>query len=341
MLGVSDGGVVDVDEGILVGANAGSIGSICIGTDGTLNCGFLTLGGNGAGDLIIEENGEVDVDGLTFVAPNFDIAFQENGGSLTSGLGLQVAGRVFFSACDNKIVGDVELTNDSIMRVGPTGGSIGRVEGSITNNGSRTIVPGGTTLIASGQVTGTSPFEGTGLIRLNGGLSPGNGVGSIEFECDADFGAGAQINIELGGTIAGSQYDQVRFNDISLAGTLNVIPVNNFQPTPGQLFTIMEIDGNRIGSLNGLSQGAVAATIGNTNLEIDYFGGDGNDVVLNAVSAGVLIGDVNLDGEVNLLDVGPFVQVLTNGGFQSEADINQDGSVDLLDVGPFVQLLSN
>ena len=217
MLGVSDGGVVDVDEGILVGANAGSIGSICIGTDGTLNCGFLTLGGNGAGDLIIEENGEVDVDGLTFVAPNFDIAFQENGGSLTSGLGLQVAGRVFFSAGDNKIVGDVELTNDSIMRVGPTGGSIGRVEGSITNNGSRTIVPGGTTLIASGQVTGTSPFEGTGLIRLNGGLSPGNGVGSIEFECDADFGAGAQINIELGGTIAGSQYDQVRFNDISLS----------------------------------------------------------------------------------------------------------------------------
>ena len=103
----------------------------------------------------------------------------------------------------------------------------------------------------------------------------------------------------------------------------------------------MEIDGDRIGSLNGLSQGAVAATIGNTNLEIDYFGGDGNDIVLNAVSAGILIGDVNLDGEVNLLDVGPFVQVLTNGGFQSEADINQDGSVDLLDVGPFVQLLSN
>ena len=52
------------------------------------------------------------------------------------------------------------------------------------------------------------------------------------------------------------------------------------------------------------------------------------------------IGDVNQDGVVNLLDVGPFVDVLTNGGFQTEADINQDGVVDLLDVAPFVELLS-
>ena len=55
----------------------------------------------------------------------------------------------------------------------------------------------------------------------------------------------------------------------------------------------------------------------------------------------VLIGDVNQDGFVNLLDVSPFVEILATGGFQAEADINQDGSVDLLDVGPFVDLLAN
>ena len=53
----------------------------------------------------------------------------------------------------------------------------------------------------------------------------------------------------------------------------------------------------------------------------------------------VILGDVNLDGMVNLLDVGPFVELLGNGGFQAEADINQDGSVNLLDVGPFVDIL--
>ena len=52
------------------------------------------------------------------------------------------------------------------------------------------------------------------------------------------------------------------------------------------------------------------------------------------------IGDVNLDGEVNLLDVAPFVELLTANEFQIEADINQDGSLDLLDIAPFVALLT-
>ena len=54
-----------------------------------------------------------------------------------------------------------------------------------------------------------------------------------------------------------------------------------------------------------------------------------------------LLGDVNLDGDVNLLDVEPFINILVSGNFQMEADINQDRSVDLLDVGPFVDLLTD
>ena len=55
----------------------------------------------------------------------------------------------------------------------------------------------------------------------------------------------------------------------------------------------------------------------------------------------VLIGDINCDGEINLLDVTPFVEILT--GQQpptAKADINGDGAVDLLDVTPFVDLLT-
>lgn len=57
-------------------------------------------------------------------------------------------------------------------------------------------------------------------------------------------------------------------------------------------------------------------------------------------SGSVLIGDVNLDGVVNLLDVAPFVDLISNGIFQAEADINGDGNVNLLDVSGFVELLS-
>lgn len=55
---------------------------------------------------------------------------------------------------------------------------------------------------------------------------------------------------------------------------------------------------------------------------------------------GVLVGDVNLDGVVSLLDVAPFVNRLSTGTYQAEADINEDGFVNLLDVNPFVALLS-
>ena len=68
--------------------------------------------------------------------------------------------------------------------------------------------------------------------------------------------------------------------------------------------------------------------------------GDATYTASTAASCAFAPGDVNQDGEINLLDVGPFVDTLANGEFTCEADLNEDGSVDLLDVGPFVDLLA-
>ena len=54
-----------------------------------------------------------------------------------------------------------------------------------------------------------------------------------------------------------------------------------------------------------------------------------------------LLGDVNLDGNVNFLDISPFIALLANGGFQTEADINGDGMVSFLDIAPFIAILSS
>ena len=54
-----------------------------------------------------------------------------------------------------------------------------------------------------------------------------------------------------------------------------------------------------------------------------------------------LLGDRNNDGQISLLDIGAFVDSITNGMFQREGDINGDGVVDLLDVPGFVDLLIN
>lgn len=63
---------------------------------------------------------------------------------------------------------------------------------------------------------------------------------------------------------------------------------------------------------------------------------DSVSVVINEC---IRIGDINLDGSVNLLDVDSFVTRLINSEFQFEADINRDGEVNLLDV-LFVELLA-
>ena len=54
----------------------------------------------------------------------------------------------------------------------------------------------------------------------------------------------------------------------------------------------------------------------------------------------MLLGDINNDGGVNLLDVQPFVELITSGQFDEKADINLDGVVDLLDIGPFIDILT-
>ncbi len=69
-------------------------------------------------------------------------------------------------------------------------------------------------------------------------------------------------------------------------------------------------------------------------------------VPLNAFSlsvtepSSVLLGDVDLNGTVNFLDIAPFIAILSGGGFQTEADCDDSGSVNFLDISPFIAILS-
>ncbi len=53
----------------------------------------------------------------------------------------------------------------------------------------------------------------------------------------------------------------------------------------------------------------------------------------------LLMGDVNHDGAVDLLDVASFVDAIVSGGYIIEADLNFDSIVDLLDVDLFIEIL--
>ena len=55
---------------------------------------------------------------------------------------------------------------------------------------------------------------------------------------------------------------------------------------------------------------------------------------------GTILGDVNQDGEVDFLDISPFIAILSAGSFLEEADVNQDDVVDFLDISPFIEILA-
>lgn len=52
------------------------------------------------------------------------------------------------------------------------------------------------------------------------------------------------------------------------------------------------------------------------------------------------VGDCNLDGLINALDIAPFIQYLTSGNYRRVCDVNQDGVCNTLDINPIIILLT-
>jgi hypothetical protein len=58
------------------------------------------------------------------------------------------------------------------------------------------------------------------------------------------------------------------------------------------------------------------------------------------MKSGLLIGDVNLDGQVTIADVTALVNILLGKATENpNADVNQDGQVTIADVTALVNLL--
>ena len=167
------------------------------------------------------------------------------------------------------------------------------------------------------------------LTQNGGQLSPGVNQNTAVILGDYTQNSGVLgINFDNGGTP----------EDLFVLGTATLnsvvdIDLVNYVPTKPKTFQILQ-----------------AATFsGNPTIDLDGaqlpepFEWDTSNLMIDgtiSITSDSLLGDVNLDGVVNLLDVAPFVDLLTGGEFQFEADINQDGAVNLLDVGPFVELIA-
>jgi len=58
------------------------------------------------------------------------------------------------------------------------------------------------------------------------------------------------------------------------------------------------------------------------------------------MTSDVILGDCNLDGEVDFTDIAPFIAALTSDTYLGQADCNEDGEVSFLDITGFISILS-
>ena len=143
--------------------------------------------------------------------------------------------------------------------------------------------------------------------------------------------SGSEVNIS-GGTVPGFGFFAQDGSEVNIRGTqfsLNGELLDEL--VVGETFMITE----PIQTLEG-----ILADGSSFSFRESYGGPVFSPDATLTVTLSSILGDVNVDGEVNFLDISPFIALLSAGNFQEEADIDGNGVVNFLDIAPFIRLLT-
>jgi hypothetical protein len=193
--------------------------------------------------------------GNFFAGP--DAAFNNAGLLQTTGGGSPTVGVPLF----NTATGTVQVQSGTTLSLGffpgpfETAGTVTVALNATFLVGNYTQTAGSTTV--DGTLSLTNPFISGAAVSVNGGalngagtinanvtnaaeLTPGDSPGILHINGNYTQTADGVLNIEIGGLTAGSQYDRlVVSGSATLNGTLNVILLNGFQPSPGDSFQVL------------------------------------------------------------------------------------------------------
>jgi len=131
---------------------------------------------------------------------------------------------------------------------------------------------GATTLNLTGAVTGTGSYTGAGgVANFSGSFSPGASASAaqISFANDVTFANGSTVTMELGGTTAGTQFDQLVIAGALTLGagsnTLVISLINGFNPSETDTFQIFNATGGTTNTFNTLTFASISGTSDGTN----------------------------------------------------------------------------
>ncbi|WP_428939737.1 BNR-4 repeat-containing protein [Fontivita pretiosa] len=208
--------------------------------------------------------------------------------------------------------GSLSLGNgSSAVRIGQGGGTF--------TPGIVNVVPGGT-LAGDGRVNAA-------VNNIGGTIAPGHSAGILTINGDFSQSPSGTLEIELGGTIVGSQYDRLAIaGSATLDGTLRVSLIGDFVPLPGQRFDVMTF-GARTGDL------VIANDTGLAGLSfVKTYSAN----TLSLTAAALLLGDANLDGRVDIRDLYALATHWQSSANWFGGDFDGSGLVDLADLNVLV-----
>jgi beta-glucanase (GH16 family) len=215
-----------------------------------------------------------------------------------------------------------------------------------------------------GSLAGWSKFGDSINNVSSGNERVGNGAEALklygQFNGGDNYSGVTQgITVVAGDELTATASAFVAAND-SIAGSSNFVAlvIDYFSEQHGEFGSPQYLGADSVTLANGNSvnnqwltqqlnstapAGAVEARVGIVYGQSNNAGGAVyvDDVNFSIDAPPVLLGDVDLSGDVNFLDISPFIAVLSSGGFQAEADCNQDEEVNFLDISPFIAVLSN
>ncbi len=231
--------------------------------------------------------------------------------------GLTNLGSLAVSFGNNNVFGDINNTGSVVV----TGGAHATFYDDVTQNGTfivRKIGSTTSTAVVLGAFTGAGGSSGGGDIFFEGDLRPGNSAATVNFANNITLGPAVTLQIELGGTTPGAQFDQAHVTgDLMLDGTLSVALINAFSPTAGNSFDILDW-GTLAGTFATLELPPLGAGLMWNASQLYTLGS------LNVA----LAGDYNQNGIVDAADYAVWRNTLGDVGTGLAADGDSDGTVD-------------
>lgn len=151
----------------------------------------------------------------------------------------------------SQVLGDVDNRSSGRIQVSGAAGEAVFWD-TLVNNGSVNVTANSTATFF-GAVTGSGNFSGAGTKHFAGGYSPGNSPGRATLEGVVVFDGGTVL-MELAGLAAGTEHDQLVFNDASvLLGSgvaLSVALLGGYSPVLGDRFDLFDWNGS-LGAASG------------------------------------------------------------------------------------------